>query len=219
MRFFVLRNPRVTKQKDMAITDFLKSDDANTGEAPICPVCGEFIGMLPWLPPYRAELEVWGKAYGDIAFGAGDEMLVSARFAMLYKEATLIGLEGFKETEILKIKRRGGSRLRLPPPKYYCVKVVRSRAAINIKASGLVLREPPTCDECRDGFIIRTQRVILEENTWSGEDVFFARGLPGTIITSERFKDFFEDKGINNGLLIPAEDYSFDFYSDGKVGP
>jgi hypothetical protein len=51
----------------------------------------------------------------------------------------------------------------------------------------------------------------MEPRTWTGEDVFIARGLAGTIITSESFYDFYVSNNINAGELIPAEEYSIDF--------
>jgi hypothetical protein len=158
------------------------------------------------------ELTVWGSEYGDVAFGPSDELLVSERFADLYKSQGLSGLEGFHKVKIVKVKRRGDSRLRDSPPKYFCVEVKRSRAAIDIAASGLVLEAPPTCDECRSGLVMRTVGVVLEKGTWSGEDIFIARGLGGTILASERFKAFFDKYHVNNGVLVDARKYSFDFY-------
>jgi hypothetical protein len=197
--------------KGPGVTDFVDANPVNRGEAPKCPSCGRFISGLVWLPPYRAVLEVWGKEYGDIAFFM-DVLLISKRMADLYRTEGLSGLQGFDEVEIVKVIRRGGSRLRTPPPPYYCVTIARSRATIDVAASGLVLREPYTCNECRGGLIVRTERVVLEEGTWSGEDIFIARGLPGTILTSERFKAFFDKYHINNGILVDAVEYSFDFY-------
>ena len=95
--------------------------------------------------------------------------------------------------------------------------IVRSRAVIDRKLSELILDEPWSCKECRLGGIIkRINKIVIEKNTWSGEDLFFARGLPGTIITTERFKDFFFDAGIRNGELIEATQYQFDHYPLGK---
>src|SRR5437899_5941141 len=76
----------------------------------------------------------------------------------------------------------------------------------------LVHEKPHTCNECRSGLIKRAARIVLEDDTWSGEDVFYARGLPGTRLTSERFKAFFDKYSINNGVLIDAAEYSFEFY-------
>ncbi len=210
MKFYVLSSPRDTD--GAAVTDFSKSGSVNRGEAPTCPICGGFTGMLPWLPPYRAELEVWGKDFGDIAFGPGNELLVAQRVADAFKSEGLVGFSGFDEVDIVKVIRRGGSKITSHPPRYYCVAIARSRAAIDVEASGLVHEEPFTCPECRIGLVKRTTRIVLEEGTWSGEDVFYARGLPGTILASERFKAFFDRYSVDNGTLIDAAGYSFDFY-------
>jgi len=210
VKFYVLSNPRDTERG--AVTDFTKSEPVNRGEAPKCPICGAFIGSLPWLPPYRAELEVWGKDFGDLAFGPGSELLVAQRVADAFKHEGLVGFSGFNEVEIVKVIRRGGSKITSQPPRYDCVAIDRGRAAIDVEASGMVHEEPYTCAECRSGLIKRIGRIIVEEGTWSGEDVFRARGLPGTILTSERFQAFFERYSLNNGVLTDAADYSIDFY-------
>ena len=213
MKFYVLTNPHGFGR--LAVTDFSTAEPVRLGEAPKCPVCGKFIGMLPWLPPHRAELELWSGEFGDIAFGPGNELLVSERFAGVYRDWGLTGLTGFHDVEITRVLRRSGPRLRKPPPSYYCVGVCRSRAAVDVQASGLGLKAPWTCEECRSGFIVRSERVVVEEGTWSGEDVFFARGLPGTILTSEHFREFFEANEINNGVLVQAHKYAFDYYPEG----
>ena len=210
MKFYVLDNPSDTERG--AVTDFTQSKPMNLGEAPTCPICGGFIGSLPWLPPYRAELEVWGKDYGDIAFGPGNELMVAQRVADAFKHEGLFGFSGFNEVDIVKVIRRGGSKIASHPPRYFCVAIARGRAAIDVEASKMVHEEPFTCPECRSGLIKRIGRIVLEEGTWSGEDVFFARGLPGTILASERFKAFFDRYSVNNGVLIDAADYSIDFY-------
>ncbi|MEZ6163292.1 MAG: hypothetical protein R3B67_02540 [Phycisphaerales bacterium] len=53
---------------------------------------------------------------------------------------------------------------------------------------------------------------MVDESTWSGEDIFYARGLSGLIITSEPFAEWFHHANINSGVLIPALDYAADFY-------
>jgi hypothetical protein len=51
MRFYVLeRHPDVDEVP--AVTDFLYADGSPVGEAPRCPTCGAYIGMLPLLPPF-----------------------------------------------------------------------------------------------------------------------------------------------------------------------
>jgi hypothetical protein len=208
-RFYVLKSPKDYQQT--AVTDYLPVDPYNVGDALKCGLCRKSISMGSWLPPYRVELEVWGNEYGDIAFGVGNDLLVSERFARLFQQAKLTGLKNYNEIEIVEVISRGGSKLLLIPPKYYRVTVSRSRAAIDREASELEGYEKIVCKECREGGVKRIKRIIMERRTWTGEDVFIARGLAGTIITSESFYDFYVSNNINAGELIPAEEYSIDF--------
>jgi hypothetical protein len=211
MTFYVLANPREVDR--FAVTDYCNSEGShNHAPAPRCPVCNSPIALKPWLPPYSAELEVWGNVYGDIAFGPGNELLVTKGVAAAFKDEHLSGLSGFHDIDIVKVINRSGSKLSASPPSYQVVTIARSRAAIDIRASELIHEDRYTCQECRSGLIKRAARVIIEEGSWSGEDIFFARGLPGTVVTSERFKSFFQKYRINNGILIEADKFSFDHY-------
>jgi hypothetical protein len=60
--------------------------------------------------------------------------------------------------------------------------------------------------------MMRLRRLVLEPGTWSGEDVFVARGLEGTIITSERFKEFCDREAFTNCVLIEAAHFHFDHF-------
>ena len=211
MKFFVLKkHPDVDEV--VAVTDFLPVDGSKTGDAPRCPVCGDYIGMLPLLPPVRVELETWGANFGDIAFSPSNELLVSERFWKLYQHSGLTGLIDVGSVEVVKLKSH--QKLREPTPHYRCCRVGRSKAVVDEGESGLEREESSTCGECRLGGIIkRAQRVVLESNSWSGEDIFFARGLHGTTLASEKFEKFCQDNRISNCVLVPAETFSFDHYS------
>jgi len=52
MQFYVLKKRGQTESS--AVTEFSKHKPS-LGEAARCTVCGRFISLLPWLPPYRAE--------------------------------------------------------------------------------------------------------------------------------------------------------------------
>src|SRR5580693_2923927 len=99
MKFYVLEDPDLVrdpglKQSD-AITDFSPLKPETLGEAPRCAACGKFTGMLPILPPIRVELELWGRRFGDIVFGPGNERLVTQRFRDAFLQAGLTGLSSF----------------------------------------------------------------------------------------------------------------------------
>lgn len=197
-------------------TEFSDVEPVRTGEAPTCERCGGFVGALTCLPPYRVELELWDSICGDIAFGPGGDLLVSERFKTLWQEHDLTGLQGFDPVEVVKVKRHKREKPDLSEqPDYYRVSVVRSQAAIDADQSGLDRDTPEVCPVCRlcaKGGVKRARRIVLEPGTWGGEDIFVARGLPGTYLVSERFKTFFDEYKITSAKLIPAEEYSFDFY-------
>ena len=213
MQFYFLKSKpgRVSGE-----TEFSKHGSVNRGPAPVCDECGGYIGLLTWLPPFCVELETWDSVFGDIALDAVQTILVSERFQTLWRERALSGLLGFEPVEIAKIKRhkRGRPALETQPP-YYFVTACRSQAAIDAAGSGLVRRDAQVCPACRlgrdTGMIDRVQRIAIEPGTWKGEDVFIARGLPGTLITTERFKDFCDDNRITGVALTPAEDYHVDY--------
>src|ERR1041385_952664 len=169
MNFFVLQNPKV--DGGSAVTDFIPAESASVGEAPTCPVCKNHIGMLPLLPPIRAEIETWGTQFGDIAFGPSNEMLVTGRFYDLYRQAGLQGLLYIGEAQIVKVKsHRSISR---EQPTYHCCRPKQSRAAIDEIGSDMERVSLRVCEECRFGGLIkRVKRIRLEPGSWSGEDIF-----------------------------------------------
>jgi Immunity protein family (Imm11) len=208
MQFYVL-DPQAKDSK--LRTDFFNDELSKVGQVPKCAVCGGNIGMLPVLPPRRVELKVWGRHFGDLAFGTGDDLLVSERFRDAFVRSGLVGFSGFAPAEIVKVV----ARLRNIPiqlPSYFVAVPGRSRAAVDDRASGLEYEKRWTCEECRIGSMMRLRRLVLEPGTWSGEDVFIARGLPGTIITSERFKKFCEQGAFTNCVLVEAAHYHFDVF-------
>jgi hypothetical protein len=212
MNFFVLQ--KSINAGAATGTEFFPADMANVGDAPRCSVCGKFTGMLPLLAPIRVVLESSGREWGDICFGSGTQLLFSDRAKRVLSNAELAGLARFEPTEIARVQ----SHHYLPePPEYWLVSIPYSEAAIDAVASGLVLEKELVCPACRLGGIIKKiSRVVLEAGTWQGEDIFVARGLPGTILISERFERLCIDERLSNFLPIPAEDFSFDFYPPEK---
>lgn len=208
MDFFLL-DPSPNVRRHDWVTDVEPEDGFNVGEAPHCSACGQCTGMREWLPPYRVTIEVWGTGFGDFAFWC--DMLVSERVAQAYRVAALRGLSCFGTVEVLHVRRRG--RTRAPTPRYFKVDVCLGGAAIDLVASGFEWDRPPTCPVCRLGRgLKRWARIVLEENTWTGEDVFMPRGLPGTYMVTAKFKEFCEVHGFRNAVFIPAEQAGHDYY-------
>jgi hypothetical protein len=217
--FFILEEPKPGSPQDKAHgTRSLKEEGFSVGPAPRCPACGGFIGMLRWVPPFRVELETWGKEFGDV-MRTGDELLVSERFKKMYTEAGLTGLRGFEPVVVIKVKRH--RKLVGEPPRYYVAEVVRSETTVDVDASGKEWNggeEPcPVCFHRKGGTFLRQKRVVIKPETWSGHDILHARG-GARFVASMRMKEICEANGIKNAVWIPAGEYEIDFYpSEAKL--
>jgi len=209
MKFYVLDTSMTKLSAD---TEFTILEPFHTGPAPQCPRCGTYIGMLTWLPPYRVTLETRGEDFGDIVGGPGFEVLVSERFRDLYDQRKLTGIIAFEPVEVVGIKRH--KRFSGNPPAYFKADIVFSEATVDDNKSGLTREHGPRCPKCHQAGsgIRKADRIVLEDDTWSGEDLFRPRGDTGDVMTSARFKEFCETHAITNAKLVPALEYSFDFY-------
>jgi hypothetical protein len=211
-RFFVLEDglwgPHDTK--------FDKAEPVNRGDAPHCLQCGEPIGMLTWLPPYRAVLELYGQGLGDFVKGPGYDLLISERMAESFRAEGLTGLLGFHPVEVVRVrrKRRGPKPAAVPP--YFAVTTCFGRGAVDEARSQLRRTTPVTCSECRSTGVDAIHGLVLEPGTWQGEDLFRPRGEQGSILSSERFAEFVKRHGFTNMKLTPTEEYVWD---PGGKGP
>jgi hypothetical protein len=203
MQFFVLRKA-VGSQFE---TDFLKSDPVQRGDAPRCPRCGQFIGMKEWLPPFRAELDAYGEAWGDIAGPHGEELLVSDRFKAWFEEHQLTGLQTFAPVEVVAARTKHSLG---PPPPYLRASVARSGATIDDARSNINRYEPISCDECRQTPYRRIDGFEIDRARWSGEDIFVARGLPGQINVTGRFVTLARDAGLRNIITTRSDRFVWD---------
>jgi hypothetical protein len=201
-----------------AETCFTKEDDYRYGDAVRCHACGAFVSMLTWLPPFRVELELYGKQFGDFAFGPGEDFLVSQAFREVYYQYGLTGLTGFDPVEAIKITAKSRRKIESRPPMYFRVQAGYGQTALDLAASGFEWLEQPTCSHCYTATIVRWKRLVLEEGTWTGEDIFRPRGMAGETMVSQRFKDACQRHAIKNAVFTPAEASGHDFYP-GTVTP
>lgn len=194
--------------KDLAAqTEFEAVDDV-LGPAPRCPNCGEFIGPLRWLPPYRARLVLCGTSFGDLVFGAGNDILLSDRARSVIQENDLTISSPFEPVEVVGV--RGGAPNNRPPPEYWHVEVPISAAAIDDQRSGVERNGPAVCEVCRTAGVKRLERVVLEPGAEPEEDLFVARGFPGVFLASARLRAAFMSHGLSNAVFVPGRGYRFD---------
>jgi hypothetical protein len=204
MRFYLLRKADADTPTDrLAGTNALKEEGFATGEALRCPNCNRFLTMLRWLPPYRVKLETWGKEYGDFA-DVGDEMIVSERFAQAFRATGLKGLSVFEAIEVLRVVHHRGPP-RQPLPRYFKATVTLSSTTVDQRASGYVWTdESKVCPVCLFDELKFLRRIVIKQDTWNGDDIFFPRG--GTrLMVSERFKSFCEKHGLSGAAFDPPD--------------
>ncbi len=191
-------------------TKFDSAEPATLADPPKCPLCGDFMGMLMWQPPYRGVLELYGEAFGDFVKIPGYEVLVSERFADAFQAEGLTGFPAFHPVEVSRVrgKRKGSKPVRVP--RYFLVSPCYGGAAVDLARSRIRYTEPITCLECRYGGPEAIHGFALEPGTWQGEDVFRPRGLRGLIVVSERFARLVERHALTNMRLTPIEAYTWD---------
>jgi hypothetical protein len=222
MQFHVInKKPSGDENVERYRTDFYFDDNDVKGEALKCPVCGEFISMLVSLPPYHVHLETWGEDFGDVAFWL-KEFLVSRRFRDEYKKSGLKGLASFEPVEIISQKRFGKSRgKKLKPPEYFRVFPTIGAAKIDLAASGVVWKgeNGTTCNHCQTprGEFKSWQRIVVDENSWNGDDIFYAFGISGQLLASARFFEWAKSHEFRNLILKPALECTYDFYPAGRA--
>ena len=210
-RFFVLAHARESRHD----TSF-SAQEGPSGEAPRCPQCGTFIGMCEWLPPLRGTLRLHGEDFGDLVDVAGGGFLVSERFVEAFHSEGLTGLPLFQPVEVVHRTRRPKLA---SPPAYFYARPLFGGAAVDEATSRIRRPRTITCDWCRSGGVDAIHGFHLESGSWTGADVFFARGLPGTAIASERFARFVAQHGLTNIRLTPTEAYVRDPMELGPAPP
>ncbi|WP_245767061.1 hypothetical protein [Stigmatella erecta] len=163
--------------------------------------------MKTWLPPFRVELELHGKDFGDFIHGPGNSLLLSERMTEAYLKQEFTGLVGFEPVDVVRIrgKRKGSKQEALP--RYHVATPCFSHAAVEVARSLLRYSEPVTCGECRSAGLQSVHGFALDAGTWQGEDVFRARGMPGKNLVSGRFATFVAHAEFTNIQLIPIEEY------------
>lgn len=202
--FFVLHPVTGSEQE----TEFEEAPPVSLGDALRCPKCGLFVGSRPWLPPYRAIVKGHGREMGDVGFGVGSSLLVSEAFRRGWEAEGLGGLARFAELEELRIRPAKLASMAL---QFFQVMVEYGATSIDDRRSNIDRREPARCEQCRTGGVLgRIRGFSIRERTWSGEDIFYAWGLPGTIVVTDRVKQLADRNALKNVNLTPVEDYVWD---------
>jgi hypothetical protein len=201
VRFFVLK----ALVGSVAETDYEEVGESNLGEAPRCPECGGFVGLLPWLPPYRVKLLAYGSQIGDIAFGPVKDLVLSESFLSAWRAEELTGLGHVEPVEVVSVE-----------PLKYAAGLQRhfhaapGRPGVRVDWKRSKIKPEPSCPLCGGGMCDAILTLWLDEATWKGEDIFVPWGIYDTII-SERVVALAAQYGLANVTAIPIEEYRLDF--------
>lgn len=171
-----------------------------------CPTCGESMGGLPWLPPFRATVRAYGKELGDVAFN-GLNILVSEKFRVAWTDAQLKGIDMFHPLERIRVRP---ARLGKKTPTYFLVQPRRFGTRIDLDRSLIEYNRPFSCMTCLEAGINNVRRLSIDESSWTGEDIFIAWGKPGSIIVTDRVRQLRDDHDLKNVTLTPVEKVFWD---------
>jgi hypothetical protein len=181
--------------------------DKKRGEAPRCPVCNGYIGLKMWLPPYVVNLDLYGSPIGDVAFGTGNDLLVSDRFVDAWRSEQLRGVDAFDPVDIVRVK---GNRKRRPVPSYFHIAPPRTEARIDKGRSKIVHDGPVTCDLCGGAGIDAILELCIDESSWCGEDIFIPWGMYGVTVVTERVLSLASQYELKNVTTTPIESFRRD---------
>ena len=174
-----------------------------------CPKCGKEMGsMLPWLPPYRATIRAYGKQLGDVAF-SGMSILVSEKFRLAWTEAKLKGIDTFNPLERIRVRP---ARLGRKTPTYFYVNPQRFGTRVDLPRSLIEYDRPFTCMTCMEAGVDSIRGFAIDESSWTGEDLFIAWGMPGTLIVTDHVRQLRDDHDLKNVTLTPIDKFFCDHY-------
>jgi len=207
MQFFVLGDLRTIDWNYHANASGMKPK--HQADPPKCPVCGDYVGMLLWLPPYHAEITVHGRELGDIIKCAGMNLLVSDRLRRAWQDAGLRGIEMFSPVERIRVRP---ARLGRRTLSYYHVQPRYSGTRVDLEHSLIEYDRPITCHHCVNAGVDSVRGFTIDESSWTGEDLFVPWGLNGDIVVTDRVRQLRDEHGLTNMNLTPVEEYFIDFY-------
>src|ERR1700674_1145394 len=183
------------------------------GGAPKCPSCGRFLGMLEWLPPYRIRLVKGTKSYipGDLIDGPGAELMASQRFIAQFERAKLKGVERWEPVTIEGYNNYWEKKLKRPAPAEPYMGPIFPPPTVRAKwekmhpvADGDM--EWTGCEVCG-----RSPRnfdswkgVVVDEDSWTGADIFQLTSLGSRFIVTEAFANFVAEGNFRGVPLVPA---------------
>lgn len=180
-----------------------------------CPECGRHLGVSRWEPPYDLKLKQSQKI-GDFIDGYGGcDFIASNKFVKLAKEFDIKGIERKFAIHIVRTDtdRRIGEHER---PVLYGIDLVYSKTQVLYNAMEVVWSKKPSDDYCivcgpggggKSGVWKSIEKVVIDEATWSGEDIFHPINFSENIIISSKTANLIRDYTLTNVSVIPCDEF------------
>lgn len=205
MEYYVLQSEAGTD----AETLYEPAEPMRLGPAPTCPRCGRYVGLRTWLAPRSARIGVYGRVFGDVAFGSGTDLLLSDSFVSAWRSKSLRGLGGF---EPVAVRRTSAPRLsRSCAPKYFHATAGRTNARVNRATSQIETAGTIACELCLGpGPIDGIAKLDIDLRSVGEEDAFQPWGAAGIVVVSERVLALAEEHRLENVTGTPLSTFSWD---------
>jgi hypothetical protein len=199
--------PSIGPRSRLAMTTYSTMKDARYGEHPPgCPRCGNAVGLLPWLPPYRVILDQFGDEYEDIVLGAGgSDFLVSERLLSWWAGQEFSGLDNCTPTDVVRVRCK---KPHSSTPQYYSVSIEHDQSQFDSRKSKVIRSRRSTCTLCEGYDLDSIGPIVFIEESLTGKDMF--RCINGYIIAlSKRAYCGLRQQDFTLGNITSASDYSW----------
>ena len=185
-----------------------------TRDNPRCPKCGRGLGGLIWQPPYNVALKQ-PRNIGDFIDGPGGcDFLVSNRFLELYKKEKLSGIDKIIPINVSRMGTTKKTKT-LTAPRIFGLYLRHTLTQVIHNEMGVTWASNPDPDYCRlcgpgggGGFGIMKSRekIVVDNKTWTGDDIFYAINLPGEILLSEKATHIILNNNLTNVTITSCEE-------------
>jgi hypothetical protein len=184
-----------------------------------CRACRRAISMLQWLPPHTVWLKQ-PRMIGDFMICVGGSFfLASKQFQDALLAYRLSGIERSYPITVVK----AGSRGHTPPAnlaQIFGFDVQHTTCRVDYDASGATWMEEPApnvCPHCgpggggAGGILKSLSRIVLERDTWTGEDFFIPINLCGTILVTQKAADTIRKHKFTNVTTVPIDEWTISY--------
>ena len=182
-------------------TEVYEVEPVHRGDAPRCPECGTYVGLMEWRPPFLVDLHAHGVDFGDVAFGSANEFLLSERALDAFAVGGVEELTVHGEAELRSVHSRLDDQIR---PAYFVVSAPFSMIEVDPSRSSIARSSPTGCSLCAGGGVDSVDGVQFDSTSWDGLHIFRSYAMPGFAVVSDRVRGIAEAKNLRNMPLTLA---------------